>query len=151
VTRINTGDTVQEYTIKTETLLNFADGAFCYAQVVFSVSEEWAGVTIPGLNLTFPEAGTYVIGEIPYTITINGYNGFETTAVKPLDEKYIPDTIARVSDLEGLGGGAGIHIGTDTPSEDAVVWINPEGVATSSSDIINGVLASIPQWEGGSY
>ena len=101
VTRINTGDTVQEYAIKTETLLSFADGAFCYAQVVFSVSEEWAGVTIPGLNLTFPEAGTYVIGEIPYTITINGYSGFETTVVKKLDKKFLPVDVATKADIFG--------------------------------------------------
>lgn len=67
---------------------------------------------IPGDNfsieegVTFHKAGIYHTGYPANfgatTITIPGYTGFGGgTTIVPLDEKYIPDTIARVSDIIG--------------------------------------------------
>jgi hypothetical protein len=61
---------------------------------VVVISESVAGTEIGGVML--PEAGTYlykyVEGDDQYvaSITIPGYTGFETTTIKPLDEKYLP-------------------------------------------------------------
>ncbi len=56
-----------------------------------------------------------------------------------------------LSNSGGGGGNGGVYVGTETPDENANVWINPDGIVTSQEDIVSGVLAALPQWEGGSY
>lgn len=51
---------------------------------------------------TFPSAGIYVhwsSGGYISSLTINGYTGFGEIEIQTLDEKFIPDTIARIDDL----------------------------------------------------
>lgn len=55
------------------------------------------------------------------------------------------------ADLKGRDGSNGVHLGTTEPDDNACVWINPDGIVTTQEDIINKVLAAIPQWEGGNY
>lgn len=49
-----------------------------------------------GGEMVFPEKGTYILAEAAagmagiLDVTIPGYNGFETTVTKKIDEKYLP-------------------------------------------------------------
>ena len=47
---------------------------------------------VSAIGLVFPKRGVYFMGG-EYSIkslTIPGYNGFETTTIKPIDAKYLP-------------------------------------------------------------
>jgi hypothetical protein len=57
------------------------------------------------MNLTFPKAGFYIMAagnDYLTSLTIPGYTGFVTTetVVKTLDSKFLPEDIARVSDVD---------------------------------------------------
>ena len=41
-------------------------------------------------GITIPSKGIYMVMPVPYTLTINGYTGFEMTEVKTIDSKYLP-------------------------------------------------------------
>lgn len=71
------------------------------SDVVIFVSEEGVNKYVEGFR--FPESGIYAPIEISSgVLTIPNFN---SVTIKQLDEKYIPDTIARVADIpEGFSG-----------------------------------------------
>ena len=58
--------------------------------IIFAPSDNFTGI-----GMTFPKAGVYLlavpVGVNSISITIPGYNGFETTTIKKIDEKYLPE------------------------------------------------------------
>lgn len=76
------------------------------SEAIFSVSNPTAfteTMTAAGMPVTFTEAGTYIMHDHATDTYVTSIT-FAGSAIKTLDEKFIPDTIARVSDLqEALG------------------------------------------------
>lgn len=67
------------------------EGAVAVCDFVFYVPKD----NTNAFDATFPEAGWYHVdptesGGILCAVTIPGYTGFESTTVKPLDEKFMP-------------------------------------------------------------
>lgn len=79
--------------------MEIAPGFYIIGGKALSVSEEMVGQDFEGT--VFSESGLWGQIGVQYTIQINGYNGFTTvdTVVKTIDEKFIPDTIARVEEV----------------------------------------------------
>lgn len=83
----------------------------------------------------------------------------EDKVVKPLDEKYIPETIARKSDIAGGGGGSFIGVFSLSASQDDIDEELGEGTATlqgaTYEEIYNALLNQEPiiciLWFGGTY
>lgn len=64
------------------------------------VDEDFVGVDTMGAS--FPEVGVYVFPNeyfTPVSLTIPGYTGFPTKAIKPIDKKYLPADIGGGNDV----------------------------------------------------
>ena len=72
------------------------DGVIILGLYFISVAEYASGKVVEELSCTFPKAGVYAMNAgKKQSLTINGYTGFVTTKtmVKPLDEKYLPESV----------------------------------------------------------
>lgn len=77
---------------------------------------------------TYGVAKAYVRGPEPVTIQV--YEVQYQMGCKQLDEKYIPDTIARKSDIpDSIESDGGIYVGSGEAPEQYNVQIDPEGEA----------------------
>ena len=86
-------------------------------------------------------AGHYIVIEdytTPSSITLSI---IEPAGVHQLDEKFIPSTIARVSDLEGLGGGAVESVNGKT----GAVVLSASDVGAEPSGAVNSAIST---WVG---
>lgn len=82
----------------------------------YSFSESAVGVDVSGgEGMIPPESGTYFTATMR-SLTIPGYNGFETTTIKPLDEKYLPESV------KGGGATSWDDLGTAGYREDTVLY-----------------------------
>lgn len=70
-------------------------GCLCIVDLTVLVApENNFQIEVEGITAIFPEAGLYtaVGGDtILKSLTIPGYNGFETTTIKPIETKYLPE------------------------------------------------------------
>jgi hypothetical protein len=80
-------------------------GVYVIGQIFISVTASAAGKYNSSFEVTFPEEGLYAYpdGGGTRTLSINDYT-FKSISkdIKHLDEKYIPNTIARISDVEEM-------------------------------------------------
>lgn len=76
--------------------IELANGVLTDGDAVIFVDENGAGAIIETLGDAFPEPGIYLAGQIGdfyvSSLTIPGYNGFETKTVTPIDPKFLPET-----------------------------------------------------------
>lgn len=86
-----------------------SSGVYVIGQIFVSVTQLAAGKYNSSFEITFPEAGLYAnpYGDGTRTLSINDYT-FKSISknIKQLDEKYIPNAIARLSDVEAMITGA---------------------------------------------
>lgn len=97
------------------------------AVVIFVVEDEAVGKDMDGL--VFSKAGIYAAAEIDgaffnfLSLTIPGYKGFETTTIKTIETKYLPEHL---------------HFGTETKvvEGDTLTWDgNTEGLASPMPNV----------------
>ena len=97
--------------------IHSTNGLIALGSLGFIIEEKAVGLDFNGI--TFAEAGLYfnkVNGTFVSSLTINGYNGFETKVVKPIDNKYLEpfetvggDTLTWDGNTEGLESFDGVY------------------------------------------
>lgn len=78
--------------IPVDLIMELVSGIITAHGFVWFVAEQGVGVDL-GEGIIFTESGVYFTAEdadYVSSLTIPGYNGFETTTIKPLAEQYMP-------------------------------------------------------------
>lgn len=110
------------YTEENYPSIEIIPGITMVAEIIFVVEDEVVGKDIDGI--VFSKAGIYAAPEIDnaffdlLSLTIPGYKGFETTTIKTIETKYLPEQL---------------HFGTETKvvEGDTLTWDgNTEGLAS---------------------
>lgn len=126
------------YTEENYPSIEIIPGITMVAEIIFVVEDEGVGKDIDGI--VFSKAGIYAAPEIDnaffdlLSLTIPGYKGFETTTIKTIETKYLPEHL---------------HFGTETKvvEGDTLTWDgNTEGLV-SVADMIFKVSDAVPTKE----
>ena len=106
-------------------------------------------VVIEGIPLNFPSHGIYTLfasGEVPQF----SYTEIGSCVIHQLDEKFIPDTIARVSDMPSISGLASEDYVdakvASIPTPDVSGQINTHNTATDAHNDIREEINAIQSY-----
>lgn len=134
-------DLVMSMNDKIYTICNMQGGL-----IVLEDNADFFGVTIP-------HKGFYMMMSCEFSITINGYNGFETKTIKPIDTKYLPFSIFVINMVFGNDGSVGVDKTFDEIVEafnrKELVYVYADGMYMHSMATAdeNGEITSIDfQW-----
>lgn len=127
----NTGTINVSYETILEGFENY--GALMLCDGILVISEEIGG-EFSGI---YASSG-YMIPTINYSITIPNYSGFKATTVKHIEEKFIPDTIARKSDLTGGATDFADMTVTDTGS-----FLGTENASVNAQELASNMMERI--------